>query len=169
MEPDKLLNSCPTQPCHRHLKGANTLLLAVVHAVFPDGQHSPKHSVCAGGGPWHHPLPLLFKQPEQGKDPMPKAPGIAVNSKLRCPCRWQPPLPPHVEQGKAHDKVVYIFSPHQYASPVCRWEDYVGQVEMATAIAAFKAEQGDDPKPTAPGIGDRKEMKKLQEVRLLNG
>eukprot|EP00891_Asterochloris_glomerata_P004170 jgi/Astpho2/4170/Aster-05137 len=45
------------------------------------------------------------------------------------------------------------------------WEDYVGQVEMATAIAAFKAEQGDDPKPTAPGIGDRKEMKKLQETR----
>ena len=37
---------------------------------------------------------------------------------------------------------------------------------MATAIAAFKAEQGDDPKPTAPGIGDRKELKKLQEVRF---
>ena len=45
----------------------------------------------------------------------------------------------------------------------------MGQVEMATAIAAFKAEQGDDPKPTAPGIGDRKDLKKLQEVSLANG
>ena len=66
----------------------------------------------------------------------------------------------------AHNDTVYILSKHQFVSPVCRWEDYVGQFEMATAIAAFKAEQGDDPKPTAPGIGDRKELKKLQEVRL---
>ena len=71
----------------------------------------------------------------------------------------------YVEQGKAHDTIVNVFSKRQCVSPVCSWEDYVGQVEMATAIAAFKAEQGDSPKPTAPGIGDRKEMKKLQEVR----
>ena len=58
------------------------------------------------------------------------------------------------------------FSRHEHVSPVCRWEDYVGQVEMATAIAAFKAEQGDDPKPTAPGISDRKELKKMQEVSI---
>ena len=70
--------------------------------------------------------------------------------------------------SKANYSVVYVLYQHQFVAPVCSWEDYVGQVEMATAIAAFKAEQGDDPKPTAPDIGDRKELKKLQEVSLAN-
>ena len=42
---------------------------------------------------------------------------------------------------------------------ICRFEDYVGQLEAATAIAGLSVEKG-----KAPSIKDRKEISAIQEV-----
>ena len=42
-----------------------------------------------------------------------------------------------------------------------RFEDYIGQLEAATAIAGLAAAEG-----KAPGIKDRKEIAAIQEVLL---
>lgn len=42
-----------------------------------------------------------------------------------------------------------------------RFEDYIGQVQAATAIAGLAAAEG-----KAPGIKDRKEIAAIQEVLL---
>ena len=46
--------------------------------------------------------------------------------------------------------------------PCCRFEDYVGQLEAATAVAGLSAE-----KERAPAVKDRKELAAIQEVQLL--
>ena len=42
---------------------------------------------------------------------------------------------------------------------LCRFEDYVGQLEAATAIAGLSVEKGH-----TPGVKDRKEISAIQEV-----
>lgn len=47
---------------------------------------------------------------------------------------------------------------------ICRFEDYVGQLEAATAIAGLSVEKG-----KAPSIKDRKEISAIQEVGSQHG
>lgn len=47
----------------------------------------------------------------------------------------------------------------QCVSFICRFEDYIGQLEAATAIAGLAASEG-----KAPSIKDRKEIAAIQEV-----
>ena len=46
--------------------------------------------------------------------------------------------------------------------PCCSFEDYVGQLEAATAVAGLSAE-----KERAPAVKDRKELAAIQEVQPL--
>lgn len=45
----------------------------------------------------------------------------------------------------------------------CSFEDYVGQLEAATAVAGLSAE-----KERAPAVKDRKELAAIQEVKILS-
>lgn len=51
----------------------------------------------------------------------------------------------------------------QQASLCCRFEDYVGQLEAATAVAGLSVE-----KERAPAVKDRKELAAIQEVQLVS-